>query len=127
VAVELNHLIVNVKDKRETAKFYTEVFGLPEAVPFAGHFLVVKLANGVSMDLIDSPEPIESMHYAFLVSDREFDAIFGRIQERNMTFWADPGRRSPGRINDYGGGRGVYFCDPSGHFLEIITKPYPVD
>lgn len=123
MSIELNHTIVQVKDKREAAKFYEEVLGLPPAVPFS-HFLVLKLANGVSLDLIDHPGKIEPMHYAFLVSDSEFDAIFGRIKARRMDHWADPGRQMPGRINTHFGGRGVYFTDASGHYLEIITKPY---
>src|SRR5437667_375162 len=63
-------------------------------------------------------------HYAFLVSEKEFDQIFGRIKERGLDYWADPGRKEKGRINRHFGGRGVYFLDPSGHLLEIITRPY---
>jgi catechol 2,3-dioxygenase-like lactoylglutathione lyase family enzyme len=64
------------------------------------------------------------VHYAFLVSDENFDAIFGRIVGRGLEYWADPARRQPGEINHHYGGRGVYFPDPDGHFLEIITRPY---
>lgn len=123
MAIELNHTIVNVKNKKESAQFFCEVFGLSEPEPF-GYFLIVRTHNNVSLDFIDSDEAIESQHYAFLVSDNEFDQIFSRIQKRNLTYWADPARKQAGEINTHFGGRGVYFCDPSGHFLEIITKPY---
>ena len=85
------------------------------------------LSNGVSMDFHDyygRDEEIASQHYAFLVSEGEFDEIFGRIRERGQEFWADPGMQAAGEINTHYGGRGVYFCDPDGHLLEIITRPY---
>lgn len=124
MSVELNHTIVNVSNKEESAKFFAEVLGLPPAEPFLGYFLVLRTSNGVSLDFIDSSEKIEPQHYAFLVSETEFDQIFGRITERGLTYWADPARKKPGEINQHDGGRGVYFEDPSGHFLEIITRPY---
>ena len=123
MSVELNHTIVHALDPDASARFMTEVFGLPAPEPF-GPFLVIRTANGVSLDYIASDPPVMAQHYAFLVSDAEFDAIFGRVKERGLTYWADPGRTRPGRINTHYGGRGVYFCDPSGHFLEIITRPY---
>ncbi len=67
---------------------------------------------------------IQAQHYAFLVSEREFDEIFGRIKERGLAYWADPGQTQKRRINTHFGGRGVCFEDPSGHLLEIITRPY---
>jgi catechol 2,3-dioxygenase-like lactoylglutathione lyase family enzyme len=123
MSVELNHTIVHALDRDAAAQFMSEVFGLPPAEPF-GPFLVVRTANGVSLDYIASPDPVISRHFAFLVSEPEFDAIFGRVRERGLDHWADPARRQPGQINTRDGGRGVYFCDPSGHFLEIITRPY---
>lgn len=123
MTVELNHLIVWSKDKREGAQFLSEIMGLPPPKPFL-HFLVVKLAHGLSFDFIDGQGEIHAQHYAFLVSEKEFDEIFGRIKERGLKHWADPARRLEGEINRHDGGRGVYFCDPSGHFLEIITRPY---
>jgi catechol 2,3-dioxygenase-like lactoylglutathione lyase family enzyme len=119
--VQLNHTIVHARDKRASATFLTEILGLPEPTPF-GPFLVVEAANGVSLDFIE--EPGEPQHYAFLVTEEEFDAIFGRITERGLAYWADPGRRRPGEINRNDGGRGVYWEDPDGHLLEIITRPY---
>ncbi|HUQ74567.1 MAG TPA: VOC family protein [Burkholderiales bacterium] len=123
MAVKLNHTIVNVRDKRASATFFTELFGLPAAKPFI-HFLSVDVANEVTLDFCDADYEVEKQHYAFLVSEAEFDAIFGRIQARGIDYWADPGRRQKGEINHHFGGRGVYFEEPGGHFLEIITKPY---
>ncbi len=67
---------------------------------------------------------INQRHFAFLVSEAEFDSIFGKIRDRDMSYWADPFRKKPGEINHWDDGRGVYFDDPSGHLLEIITRPY---
>ena len=124
MAIKLNHTIVNVKSKRASAKFFTELFGLPPAKPFGAYFLTVELANGVTLDFCSSDTKPEPQHYAFLVSEKEFDAIFGRIQKKGIGYWADPMKKEKGRINHHDGGRGVYFEDPSGHFLEIITRPY---
>jgi catechol 2,3-dioxygenase-like lactoylglutathione lyase family enzyme len=123
--VQLNHTIVWVHDKEESAKFYTSVLGLPPAKPFF-HFLVLAADNDVSLDLYEKGRDAEIslQHYAFLVSEQEFDEIFGRIRERKLEYWADPGRTQAGEINRHFGGRGVYFMDPNGHLLEIITTPY---
>lgn len=123
MAVELNHTIVHAADSEASARFMAEVLGLPEPETF-GPFLVVRTANGVSLDYVQDQPPISPQHYAFLVSEAEFDTIFNRVKERGLTWWADPAKRRPGEINTHYGGRGVYFDDPSGHFLEIITRPY---
>jgi catechol 2,3-dioxygenase-like lactoylglutathione lyase family enzyme len=123
MSVELNHTIIHAADRDASAKFMAEVLGLPEPKPF-GHFLVVQTANGVSLDYVQDPGPISPQHYAFLVSEEEFDEIFGRVKARGLPYWADPMKTRPGEINRHDGGRGVYFPDPSGHFLEIITRPY---
>lgn len=123
MSVELNHTIVHARDKRESAYFMSEILGLPEPEPFY-HFLVVRTANGVSLDFLSTDEDYNPQHYAFLVSEEEFDAIFARIQKRDLQYWADPGGRQPGKINHHDGGRGVYFADPGGNYLEIITRPY---
>jgi catechol 2,3-dioxygenase-like lactoylglutathione lyase family enzyme len=123
MAVQLNHTIVSVRDKRESATFLTEILGLDEPKPY-GPFLVVQVDNDVSLDFADYHGPVTPQHYAFLVGESEFDEIFGRIRARGLTYWADPGRRRPGQINTNDGGRGVYWEEPSGHFLEIITRPY---
>lgn len=123
MTVELNHTIVAARDKQASAAFLAEVLGLAEPTRF-GPFMVVDTDNGVSLDFIDADGEITPQHYAFLVSEDGFDAIFGRIRDRGLDYWADPGQRRPGEINHNDGGRGVYFPDPDGHFLEIITRPY---
>jgi catechol 2,3-dioxygenase-like lactoylglutathione lyase family enzyme len=121
--VELNHTIVHASDQARSAAFLAELLGLPEPTRF-GPFLVVEAANGVSLDVMADPGPIQPQHYAFLVTEAEFDEIFDRIGKRGLDFWADPSHREPGRINHNDGGRGVYWSDPDGHSLEIITRPY---
>lgn len=125
MAVTLNHHIVHARDPEASARFLTEILGLPEPTRF-GPFIVVSAANGVSLDFIgtDDEKYLVPNHYAFLVSEDEFDEIFGRIQERGIEFYADPGAQQPGEINHHDGGRGVYWPDPDGHWLEIITRPY---
>jgi catechol 2,3-dioxygenase-like lactoylglutathione lyase family enzyme len=120
---QLNHTIVNVRDKRESATFLSEILGLPAPATF-GPFLVVQVDNDVSLDFADDHGPVRPQHYAFLVSEAEFDAVFARIKERDLPYWADPGKKRPGDNNTNDGGRGVYWEEPSGHFLEIITRPY---
>ena len=120
---ELNHTIVWCSDKQRSAAFLTDILGLPPARPFC-HFLVVELSNGVSLDYSQKDGPIARQHYAFLVSDEEFDAGFERINSQGMTYWADPARTQEGEIKHHFGGRGVYFFDPDEHLLELITKPY---
>lgn len=123
MSIELNHTIVACRDKVRSSTFITELFGLPPATDY-GPFKVVNVANGVSLDYIGGADEIQSQHFAFLVSDDEFTAIHGRIVDGDIDHWADPGRSRPGELNHHDGGRGVYFCDPDGHFLEIITRPY---
>lgn len=124
MTVKLNHTIVHSLDQRAAADFYAEVFGLPGPVRF-GPFLGVQVANEVTLDFLNADGmEIQMQHYAFLVSEADFDRIFGRIRERGVKYWADPGRTREGEINRHDGGRGVYFQDPSGHLLEIITRPY---
>jgi catechol 2,3-dioxygenase-like lactoylglutathione lyase family enzyme len=120
---QLNHLIVHARDSRVAASFLSNLLGLPEPGRF-GHFLTVQMANGATLDFIDSQDQIEAQHYAFLLSEAEFDESFERLRRLGLTYWADPARKQPGEINHHDGGRGVYFEDPSGHFLEIITRPY---
>jgi catechol 2,3-dioxygenase-like lactoylglutathione lyase family enzyme len=121
--VHLNHTIVSARDNQASAEFMTEVLGLAAPTRF-GPFVVVEADNGVSLDFIQTTGDITPQHYAFLISEPEFDEIFGRIEERGLDYWADPGRSQPGRINRNDGGRGVYFEDPDGHLLEVITRPY---
>jgi len=125
MSISFNHTIVAARNKRESAEFLTELFGLPSPKPF-GRFQVVELDHGASLDYADIPngEEIRPQHYAFLVSDDEFDAIYAKIQSRGLRHWADPAGKRPGEINHRDGGRGVYFPDPAGHHMEILTRPY---
>ena len=125
MAITFNHTIVAAKDRRESANYFTDVFGLPAAKEF-GPFLVVSIEHGASLDFAQAAEDqaIHPQHYAFLVTEDEFDRTFAKIGERGIDHWADPGRQQPSRINRADGGRGVYFPDPDDHLLEIITRPY---
>ena len=105
-----------------TLTFLADILDL-EAGPEWGHFVPVKTANGVTLDF-DTREEFRPGHYAFLVSDAEFDAAFARIRAQGVRYYADPRRTKPGEINHLHGGRGVYFDDPNGHVMEIITQPY---
>jgi catechol 2,3-dioxygenase-like lactoylglutathione lyase family enzyme len=126
MSVELNHTIIWCADKARSAAFLTETLGLPPARTFF-HFLVVDLANNVSVDFYQKEGPVAPQHYAFLVDDETFDAAFDRIKAGGVAHWADPARTKPGEINRHYGGRGLYFEDPDGHLLEIITTPYGDD
>jgi len=121
--VHLNHTILHASDQQRSAAHLTDLLGLPQPTRF-GPFLVVELANGVSLDVLTDTGSIRPQHYAFLVTEEEFDEIFGRIEARGLAYWADPFHQQPGRINHNDGGRGVYWSDPDGHSLEIITRPY---
>lgn len=124
MAVELNHTIVVASDKLASAEFVATVLGL-EVGPQYGPFLPVDTSNGVTLDFMDSGgKKITPQHYAFLVSEADFDTIFERIQRAGISYYADPGHRQAGQINHNDGGRGAYFDDPDGHNLEIITRPY---
>ncbi|RVW05694.1 VOC family protein [Rhodococcus xishaensis] len=122
MAISLNHTIVLARDKQVSASFLTTLFDLPDAVP-VGPFLAVRLHNDVTLDFADPPVEVLPQHYAFQVTEEEFDAIYGRILERGLEHWADPHNTRPGEINRNNGGRGVYFRDPAGHNLEILTRP----
>ena len=123
MSVQLNHTIVWCGDKERSAAFLTELLDLAAAAPF-GPFLVVEFDNGVSLDFHDVEGEIASQHYAFLVGEDDFDKVLGRIRESSVKHWADPGQTRSGETNRRDGGRGVYFADPDGHLLEILTRPY---
>lgn len=123
MAVQLNHTIVQARDPQASAAFLAEMLGRDAPIRF-GPFYGVSLDNGVTLDFIRAEGDIFRQHYAFLVSEEEFDLIFSRIRARGLPYWADPGHRRPGEINRNDGGRGLYWPDPDGHNLEIITRPY---
>jgi len=123
MTIELNHTIVHARDRWAAARDVAAVLGTAEPAAY-GPFAVVELGNGVSLDFMDDAGEFTVQHYAFLVGEDEFDAVWGRIRERGRQFWADPHQHSPGEINHHDGGRGLYWEGPDGHWLEIITRPY---
>ena len=124
LSIELNHTIVHSRDNRESARFFAEIVGLDITSEW-GPFVAVALSNGVTLDFASVPEDtITPQHYAFLVSEEEFDAAYARITERGIEHYADPHKKHPGTINRNDGGKGVYFMDPVGHAMELLTVPY---
>jgi catechol 2,3-dioxygenase-like lactoylglutathione lyase family enzyme len=122
MAIRLNHTIVAAHDKKQAALFLAEILGL-QAPSLVDPFAMVQVGD-TSLDYIDTDGKITPQHYAFLVDESEFDTIFERIRERHLTYWADPHRHERDEINIWDGGRGIYFDDPNGHLLEVITRPY---
>ncbi|MCI3224273.1 VOC family protein [Streptomyces sp. NP-1717] len=124
----LDHTIVHSRDRFASARFLAELIDEPEPKAF-GPFASLPLDGGVTLDYLDaSPDSdIVSQHLAFLVSEDEFDEIFGRMKDRELPYWADPRHEQPQRINHHHGGRGVYLDDPDGHSLEFITHTYVMD
>ena len=123
MTVAFNHTLLYAHDSEASARFLSEILGLAAPERW-GPFMVVKTDNETNLDYIDTDGTIASQHYAFLVDESDFDAIFERIRARELPYWADPGQRQQGQINRHDGGRGLYFEDPNGHLLEIITRPY---
>ena len=119
MAVQLNHTIVPAHDKTTSATFLADILGLDSPTPF-GPFMCVETANGVSLDYMTHTGRIDSTHYAFFVTEDEFDAIFARVTDRGLNDRADPGHTRENMINNHG--RGFYFEDPSGHNLEVLTR-----
>lgn len=123
---QLNHTFVWCRDKQKSATFLTEVLGLPAPIKL-GSMPVVQLSNNVSLDFCESEGEISSQHYAFLISEDEFDRVLARFRKSGIPHWADPEKQRPGDIYLHNGGRGAYFDDPNGHFLEVMTQPYASD
>ncbi|MFF8970650.1 VOC family protein [Streptomyces sp. NPDC014995] len=123
MTVQLNHTIVAAHDRRASARFLADILGLRVSPPF-GPFVPVEFPNGVTLDFMNTPGEITPQHYAFLVSEDDFDTIFDRVRAAGLTYWADPFHHHRDEINHNDGGRGVYFDDPNGHRLEILTRPY---
>ncbi|TDE54640.1 VOC family protein [Nonomuraea mesophila] len=124
MSVELNHTIVHARDKGVSAAFLARILDLPVGASW-GPFLPLRLTNGVTLDYVDVGEnEIQPQHYAFLISDEHFDSAFARIREAEIAYYADPFHEQPNEINHDFGGRGVYFVDPDGHNLELMTVPY---
>ncbi len=123
--ITLNHTIVAAKNNVESAKFYEKIFGF-EFIKEWGHFAVVKVNSSLTLDF-DTQEEFSKNHYAFKVSDQQFDDIFERVKADNISFGSGPRSNDDGKINNNYAGRGVYFKDPNGHLLEIITTDYVIE
>jgi catechol 2,3-dioxygenase-like lactoylglutathione lyase family enzyme len=123
MSAQLNHTIVWCRDKERSSAFLADILGRPPPTRFS-HFMVVTLDNDVSLDFLDKSGEIAAQHYAFLIDESDFDAVYARILAKGLTYWADPGRSKPNEINRNDGGRGFYFNDPDGHLLEVLTRPY---
>src|SRR5690606_22650797 len=117
------HTILYAHDSESSAAFLAEMLGLPAPARW-GPFMVAKTDNGTNLDYMATDGEISQQHYACLVAGEDFDEIFGRIRARELSYWADPGQTQRGEISRHDGGRGLYFEDPNGHLLEIITRPY---
>ncbi len=125
MSVQLNHTIIWCRDKQKSSAFLVDVLGLPPPIPF-GPMLVVRLQNSISVDFYNKDGDIAQQHYAYLVNEEEFDQIFARVRDKGLTYWADPGKQQPGEVYRHFGGRGIYFDDPDGHLLEVMTRPYEI-
>lgn len=124
MTVQLDHTIVAAADKASAAQWLADILGLTVGAPY-GPFLPVETSNGVKLDFRDTPAGnVVPQHYAFLVSEEDFDAIFERLQRAGIDYYAGPRHQQPNEINHNDGGRGTYFDDPNGHSIEIITRPY---
>lgn len=128
MSVQLNHTIIKSREQRATADFIAEILGIEPPAGFANdHFLMIQLSNDVSLDVMQFDGAYDPQHYAFLVSEEEFDQVLTRLQRMGVEYFAGPWRSRPGQINTLDGGRGVYFPSPGGHDLEVLTRPYGAD
>jgi len=121
MTIMLNHTIVPTRDKAAAAKFFAGIFGLKRGR--SGYFAPVRLNKSLTLLFSDEEPKFESHHYAFHVTQREFDAILGRVKKAKIAFGSAPWSLDDGKLNDWNGGRGVYFRDPDGHVLELMTAP----
>ncbi|MFA6116738.1 MAG: VOC family protein [Sphingomonas sp.] len=121
MTAQLNHTIVWCRDNRASSAFLTNILRLPPAESVL-HFMVVQLGNGVALDFMAKDGDVAPQHYAFLVSDDDFDFGLDQIRKAGQPYWADPGRGRSGEIYERHGGRGFYFNDPDGHLLELLTQ-----
>lgn len=119
MTIVLNHTIVPARDKEASARFFADLFGLH--YQSGGHFVQVRVNDTLTLDF-DDAQNFESHHYAFHVSDEEFDAILQRLREAGVAYGSDWANPENGRLNDWHGGRGCYFRDPNGHLLELLTR-----
>ena len=126
MTIELNHTIVPARDKEESVRFYERMFGFEYHGPM-GHFAPIRIpSQSLTLDF-DNRESFQPHHYAFKVSETEFDEIFGRICDEDLAYGSEPWTPENMKINNWNGGRGVYFRDPSGHLLELLTRDYTIE
>jgi catechol 2,3-dioxygenase-like lactoylglutathione lyase family enzyme len=121
MAITLNHTIVPSRDKDAAARFFADMFGL-NYEPSDGYFAPVRVNQTLTLDFDDDVDAFDVHHYAFHVSDPEFDAILDRVQKAKVAYGSDPWNLENGRLNSWNGGRGFYFRDPNGHILEVMTR-----
>ncbi|AXK39128.1 VOC family protein [Crenobacter cavernae] len=125
MTIELNHTIVPARDKVASARFFARILGLSFDEEAVGYFAPVRVNDALTLDFGDWSDrddgPLPVLHYAFKVSEQEFDAIFVRIEAEGIRYGSEPYSREDMKINHRAGGRGVYFCDPDGHVLELLT------
>ena len=119
--ITLNHTIVPARDKVAAARFFARIFGLKYRRR-SGYFAPVRVNKTLTL-LFDDEASFESHHYAFHVTKAEFNAILGRIEKAGILYGSAPWSLDDGRLNNWGGGRGLYFKDPDGHVLELMTVP----
>jgi catechol 2,3-dioxygenase-like lactoylglutathione lyase family enzyme len=122
MTITLNHTIVSARDKDAAAHFFAEIFGLPFK-GLGGHFAAVRINDTLTLDFADAKGAIASQHYAFHVSDSEFDAILQRVKDAGLAFGSGPRSLRDGKLNDWNGGRGFYYKDHDGHVIELMTTP----
>jgi catechol 2,3-dioxygenase-like lactoylglutathione lyase family enzyme len=120
MTIVLNHTIVPARDKRDAARWFAKIFGLRFDEAAAEHFAPVRVNSMLTL-LFDDDRNFGTSHYAFHVSDAEFEAIFGRVKASGLKYGSAPGNFEDGKLNDWNGGRGVYFKSPDGHVLELMT------
>ena len=121
MAIVLDHTIVPARDKDASARFFAQIMGLTYEGA-SGHFAPVQVNDSLTFDF-DNRDSFESHHYAFYISDDDFDAILTRVKAAGRTFGSGPRTPEDGEINTRRGGRGFYFADLDGHLLEVMTRP----
>jgi catechol 2,3-dioxygenase-like lactoylglutathione lyase family enzyme len=122
MTITLNYTVVSARDKDAAARFFAEIFGV-RFEGLGGHFAPVRVNDTLTLDFADAKGAVASQHYAFHVSDTEFDAILQRVKDAGLTFGSGPRSLEDGKLNAWNGGRGFYYKDPDDHAIEMMTMP----